>query len=40
VTLAGRPRSAGQDTGTGVRSLDTAQGSFERIALPVFRPAD
>jgi acetyl-CoA C-acetyltransferase len=31
VTLAGRPRSAGQDTGTGVRSLDTAQHSFERI---------
>ncbi|MFB6310170.1 MAG: thiolase domain-containing protein [Salinirussus sp.] len=30
VTLAGRPRSAGQATGTGVRSLDTVQDSFER----------
>jgi len=31
VTLAGRPRSAGQDTGTGVRRLKTVQDSFERI---------
>jgi acetyl-CoA C-acetyltransferase len=31
VTLAGRPRSAGQDTGTGVRQLRTVQDSFERI---------
>jgi len=30
VTLAGRPRSAGQATGTGARSLDTYQDDFER----------
>jgi acetyl-CoA C-acetyltransferase len=37
VTMAGRPRSRAQDTGTGVRSLDTMQDSFERIygATPV-----
>jgi acetyl-CoA C-acetyltransferase len=31
VTLAGRPRSAGQDTGTGVRDRTTVQDSFERV---------
>jgi acetyl-CoA C-acetyltransferase len=31
VTLAGRPRSAGQATGIGVRDLETPQDSFERI---------
>ena len=31
VTLAGRPRSAGQATGTGARSLNTRQDSFERM---------
>ena len=31
VTLAGRPRSRDQNTGTGVRHLRTAQDSFERI---------
>jgi acetyl-CoA C-acetyltransferase len=31
VTLAGRPRSRNQDTGTGVRELKTVQDSYERI---------
>ena len=31
VTLAGRPRSSGQATGTGARRLRTAQDSFERV---------
>lgn len=31
ITLAGRPRSRGQDTGSGIRQLRTAQDSFERI---------
>ncbi|MFC6989699.1 thiolase domain-containing protein [Haloplanus sp. GCM10025708] len=31
VTLAGRPRSRSQSTGTGVRKLRTFQDSFERI---------
>ena len=31
VTLAGRPRSRAQDTGTGVRDITTIQESFERI---------
>ncbi|RQH02587.1 thiolase domain-containing protein [Natrarchaeobius oligotrophus] len=31
VTLAGRPRSRSQDTGTGVREMITVQDSFERI---------
>jgi acetyl-CoA C-acetyltransferase len=31
VTMAGRPRSQAQDTGTGVRELRTMQHSFERI---------
>lgn len=31
VTLAGRPRSANQATGTGARSLKTMQDSFERM---------
>ncbi|MDF9746200.1 thiolase domain-containing protein [Natrinema salsiterrestre] len=31
VTLAGRPRSRGQATGSGVRGLRTVQDSFERI---------
>jgi acetyl-CoA C-acetyltransferase len=31
ITLAGRPRSRDQDTGTGVRSINTTQDSFERI---------
>ena len=31
VTLAGRPRSRGQDTGSGVRELSTMQDSFERV---------
>ena len=31
ITLAGRPRSAGQATGTGARRLRTAQDGFERI---------
>lgn len=31
ITLAGRPRSSGQDTGTGARRLRTVQDSFERI---------
>jgi acetyl-CoA C-acetyltransferase len=31
ITLAGRPRSRGQATGSGARDLRTAQDSFERI---------
>jgi acetyl-CoA C-acetyltransferase len=31
ITLAGRPRSAGQATGSGVRALRTMQDSFERV---------
>ena len=31
VTLAGRPRSSGQDTGSGVRAIRSYQDSFERI---------
>jgi acetyl-CoA C-acetyltransferase len=31
VTLAGRPRSAGQATGAGARELRTLQDSFERV---------
>ena len=31
VTLAGRPRSRGQATGSGARELRTAQDSFERV---------
>lgn len=31
ITLAGRPRSRGQATGSGVRELRTVQDSFERI---------
>lgn len=31
ITLAGRPRSRQQDTGTGVREMATMQDSFERI---------
>ena len=31
ITLAGRPRSAGQATGSGARDLKTVQDSFERI---------
>jgi acetyl-CoA C-acetyltransferase len=31
VTLAGRPRSRGQATGSGVRKLRTMQDSFERV---------
>lgn len=31
ITLAGRPRSHGQATGTGIRKLRTMQDSFERI---------
>jgi acetyl-CoA C-acetyltransferase len=31
ITLAGRPRSRDQDTGTGARQLRTIQDSFERI---------
>lgn len=31
ITLAGRPRSQGQATGSGVRTLHTIQDSFERI---------
>ena len=31
ITLAGRPRSRGQDTGTGVRSLDAVQDTYERL---------
>lgn len=31
ITLAGRPRSRDQDTGSGIRQLRTAQDSFERI---------
>ncbi len=31
ITLAGRPRSRGQATGSGVRDLQTVQDSFERV---------
>ncbi|WP_226482739.1 thiolase domain-containing protein [Natrinema amylolyticum] len=31
ITLAGRPRSRGQATGSGARAIRTAQDSFERI---------
>jgi acetyl-CoA C-acetyltransferase len=31
ITLAGRPRSAGQATGSGARELKTVQDSFERV---------
>lgn len=31
VTLAGRPRSRGQATGSGVRSIDDYQDNFERV---------
>jgi acetyl-CoA C-acetyltransferase len=31
ITLAGRPRSRGQNTGSGARKLRTVQDSFERI---------
>lgn len=31
ITLAGRPRSRGQDTGSGTRKLRTIQDSFERV---------
>jgi acetyl-CoA C-acetyltransferase len=31
ITLAGRPRSRGQATGSGARELRTAQDSFERV---------
>lgn len=31
ITLAGRPRSRGQDTGAGIRKLRTNQDSYERI---------